>query len=118
MYKLLTRISLCLLLIAFVGVITNPSSPLTSPAIAQLLQLEDGEECGPGGDCMCGVVVCAEGCTCELTGPSGICTDCPIPEVPPGTIPWPYIVAGAILVLVVAASVFRIGVVRLVRRLP
>lgn len=60
----------------------SSSSPINSQTIST--SLKDDEECKAGSDCTCGFVTCEKGCTCEMTGPTGICTDCPIPEVPTG----------------------------------
>jgi hypothetical protein len=47
------------------------------------ISIADGEVCKEGLDCTCGNVTCNKGCKCQMTGPTGICVDCPIPDVPP-----------------------------------
>jgi hypothetical protein len=49
---------------------------------AQAFNLKDDEKCEAGGDCKCVNVTCKTGCKCEITVGVGICTDCPIPEIP------------------------------------
>jgi len=66
--------------------LSNSENPVAS-AMPLPPGLTDDEECKAGSDCSCGNVVCSAGCTCEMTGPTGICTGCPAPEVPSINVP-------------------------------
>lgn len=72
--------------------------------------LKDGEICDTSSTskstCQCGFVVCAKGCKCQMTGPTGICVDCPIPTVPTGaantgslSVWWPWWLVGGLVVV-------------------
>jgi hypothetical protein len=68
-----------------IGILTYQAA---CPAYAQqdsaaAIGIKDGEVCKEGDDCTCGFVTCNKGCKCQMTGGTGICVDCPIPEVPP-----------------------------------
>lgn len=66
--------------------VSNSETPVAT-ALPLPPGLTDDEECKTGSNCSCGFVTCAVGCTCEMTGPTGICTGCPIPDVPSINIP-------------------------------
>lgn len=59
------------------------TSPVILSAAAPIsMSLKDGDKCKKGEDCTCVHVKCNVGCTCTITVGLGICTHCPIPEVP------------------------------------